>query len=599
MQGLELGAVKVLQSWWTRYFIALVLIFTLHFYYAGYFCQLPISSVAPDWKDEQLGDRIAKLRQGSEPADADPVLNTARLCWITGYRGGYEEAQRLSLWRPPAQALRAWFQEPIWQQMEAVEVGVATNTTNYNRELLEREKTGLWGLLIRCSSGDLCLTPANFPRRNQFPDGQSTKYSGERLVWRQAKFQASTWVLKRDDGYRPHKMVRADTLVDAGEVKLAQVTLWRDQAAQHLLRLCDLQQGLLAYRYSPTTGEFSETDRNLTKLAWGSLSLANYARCCGQESVRQASEKHLRSVITRFGRKLSLPYPNDTSNNNNNSNTIMAGDCLCDAGQAPLGAQALFALAIQNQPQAPADLLDFEAGLRKTLMASRESDGHFTVALEIPEFQAKVSSPEKGLRRPQTPTTPFDDPQNDQPPMALLALSKQLTPSQYQQSLRYYLDRFRHRPTRAAVPWLALACQSKEDLYFLVDWNLGNLPSWDSTEPQLQGGVFNPDRLDYGPTCHTSDAAAQLQALAKAEQMARKSKDGPRSQRYQGSILMLNRYLRQMQIRSVNDLYWLDFASRDVLVGGLHDHIYSGDFETHSTSAALYSWNQWLNDPGE
>jgi hypothetical protein len=585
--------VKVLKNWWVRYVVSLLLLVAAHLYYGGYFCWIPLAKQPEGWKSEPIGDFLDQTWQGKSPAPNDWMAGKG-LVWVSGFKGGYEHEQILSLWESRDSALKRILNNPKygWRQMEAVEVGVATNVTNYNHELIDRDVVGLWGLLIRCSSGDLCLAPAQFCRRGQFPDGQSLKYIAERHVLRQAKFQASSWVLRHDRKYKPTLMVRGEDVVEA--VTRERIAQAAQETARFQQRNQETQDYLLPYSYSLASGAFSEEGRNLTKVCLGSLSLARYAALTEQEQDRLASQNHLRAMISRFGHQTPK------------------GAYVSDGEQAPLGAQALLALALNQQNTLHPDRFfkDFEDGLARTLAAARQTDGHFSTACPVPKFSTgtPVNStvPELSILKDET--------QNDQPAMALSYLATRcndknfpVQPKSVDESLDFYLKRFKRHPQPNGVPWLANAYSvrfhkdknalSSQSAFYLVDWNLDNLQEWKDIEPQLKGSLFDPNRLQYGKECATADVGAHLLSLVQSEAMANSLGDQVREARYTKHLLSMSRYLVQMQVRSRSDLYWLATSQRQTALGGLRDAPWGPSMQIDSSAAALLAWSQWLARP--
>lgn len=589
---MESFKVKIVKNWWFRYLAALLLMFAAHLAYGGYFCALPLEIQPTDWKSEPLGVFLDETWQSKPEPKSPDWLKKAGLCWVSGFKGGYEQKHVLSLWEPKNFALARILSDPSnhWREMEAIEVGVATNVTNYNHELIDRDVVGLWGVLVRCSSGDLCLAPAQFCRRGQFPDGQSLKYIAERHVLRQAKFQASTWVLRHDRKYLATPIVRGEDVVAAvSQVRIEQAAR---EAAGFEQRNSQTQDGLLGFSYSLASGAFSEEGRNLTKVCMGSLSLARYAGLTGQDKDKAASEHHLKAMIARFGHRT----PN--------------GAFLSDGDQAPLGAQALFALALRQQRALHPDpfFQDFEDGLAQTLISARQPDGHFVTSCPIPKFSTGTPVNTTVV----APTVLKDETQNDQPAMALSYLascsldkSPPLPVKSIDQSLEFYLQRFKQHPQPSAIPWLANAYKQRFQIdknpqwgasaFYLVDWNLDNLQEWKDIEPQLKGSLFDPNRLQYGKECATADVGSHLLSLVGSESMAKALADKSHQDRYAKHILSMSRYLVQMQIRSVGDLYWLPSQQRQTALGGLRDAPWGPVLQVDSSASALYAWSEWLN----
>ena len=578
----------ITKNWWFRFSVGLSVLLGCHLLYGGILTPLPTSSPLADSQPDQVEAFLQALWRGERPgAELDPLLKQSGLCWVTAFREGRPFSQESSYWEARASALPRLLADPQLHEREAVEVGVATSLINYNHEMPGRQDAGVWGLLLRCSSGDLLLTPCEFPRRSQFLDGQSIKYRAERTVLREGKFQALTWVLRHDTRRRPCSLVRGDSIVAPEWASRENIKLATREVADYEQRQVRDHHGLLPYSYAMATGATSEEERNLVKVSLGGLSLANYARFTGREEDRKIATQHLKTMIARFGHRWE------------------DGCAISDSEVSLLGVQALFGLALRTLPRPDAFCQEFEQGLARSLKASLHSDGHFRTGQALPGSAPKQ---EMDLEK--------DENQNPFPGMALMYLARRsregspvVTQESLDRSLQYYVDRFRRRPDKAAIPWLAEAFRQRfgqdrdpraaESLYLLVDWNLDNLPAWNRMEPQMRGAMINSERLHYGPTCFTSDVGCQVQGLAAAYQVAQSLGNRERSQRYSKAIMEMSRYLRQMQIRDKEDLYWLPVPLREAPLGGLRDATWNYNLQIDSSSSALNAWVEWLSVSGE
>ena len=167
----------IFKNWWFRFFVTLVALFGVHMSYGGLFTQLPTSSVPSDSQRDSLAGFVSQFWEGKPVKEPDPLLRQSGLCWVTGFRGGYPATNQVSLWESRATSIPRLLSEAGLHEMEAVEVGLATDLTTYSHEPIGRQDAGVRGLLFRCTSGDLCLTPAEFPRRAELPDGQALRYT--------------------------------------------------------------------------------------------------------------------------------------------------------------------------------------------------------------------------------------------------------------------------------------------------------------------------------------------------------------------------------------------------------------------------------------
>ena len=574
----------IFKNWWVRFTLTLLVLVGCHLVYGGIFSQLPSSTMPSDSQPDRVEGFLQTVWDGkAAPVDLDPLLRGKGLCWVSGYRGGYPATHQLSMWKSRGSALSQLLADPQLREMEAVEVGLATTLKNYNHEPVARHEVGLWGLLFRCTSGDLCLVPAEFSRRSLLPEIQSIKFRGERTVLRQAKFQAWSWVLRRDSEYLPRLMVRGESLVPPDSISRETISQAAREIAEYEQRMVKQKNGLLPYTFILATGVSSEDERNMVKVCLGSLSLASYARFTGREADRQIAELHLKTMIARFGHRFE------------------GRASITDSEVAWLGPQALFGQALRTLPRPDLFCQKFEQELAQTVLDCLQPDGHFLSSLAVP-----------GSPPPEVLDIEKDENQNPFPGMALMYLTRRsqedaaLVPlPTLDRALKYYLDRFRRRPDKAAVPWLTEACRqrfridqdrlSAENVFLLADWNLDNIQDWNSMEAQMRGAVINPERLQYGASCFTSDVGCQLQGLVAAHSVALAKGDQARTKRYSTAILEMSRYLRQLQIRQKGDLYWLPTNLRESPQGGLRDALWTSKMSVDSSASALNAWTEWLS----
>lgn len=568
-----------------RYLFGLTLVFGVHLSYGGYFTRLPFSRMPPGSSPENIQRFLSaawNLRAGSL-ASEDPLLRQSGLCWVESYRGGHIASSQVSMWQSRALALKQFLGQSDLHEMEAVEVGLASELQSYDHEVIAKDASGLWGLLLRCSSGDLCLTPTEFPRWGEFPDGQSIKYEAERRVLREAKFKALSWVLRRDHSFSPIEIYRGDTLVD-----LTSMTPQRIQVATRLLaeyeqRTVKQCSGLLPAAYEVRTGLNNEENKTLGNLALGSLGLARYAAWTGVEADRLVSEHHLKTMIGHYGHQLDqVCY-------------------LADSDSYALDAQALFALALHCQPRPDKFLQQFEAGLAHTVGACLHADGHFDVRVSLPGGPPlDPIDPEKDPRQFVAPGIALD---------YLVQRSRsgeaEVAPRALDAALGYYQNRFQRRPDKSVVPWLAEAFQQRYlmdgTLGFagyvtrLLDWNLNNLQPWAEMEPVIRGAPVNPEARLYGPSCTTAEAAAQMQGLIAGRALSRQLGDLQHEKTYSRAIEEISRYLIQMQFRAKPDLYWLPSSLRAAAVGGVRDVVWGETVRTEGCGGALTGWVAFLS----
>jgi hypothetical protein len=572
------------QKWWGRYILCLSLLLGFHLSYGGYFTSIPTSTVPKGSSPELIGVFLERAWQGHDPAGAelDPLLSQRGLCWVIGFRGGYPVSSHLSLWEKRSRVLSRFLAAPDLHEMEAVEVGVATDVLPYDHEIIQREDVGLWGLLFRCSTGDLCLSPAEFSRWGEFPDGQSSKYTAERTVLKQAKFRDLSWVLRRDRGFVPMPLTRGDLLVPLSTANREGIEASARAAAAYEQRMVHQYEGQLPFLYKTVSGVRSEEGRSLVSLCMGSLSLSKFARYTGAERDRKISDQNLKTMIARYG------------------HTFNQQCYIADSDDCALGAQALFALAIRSQPHPGPTLVEFEHGLARTIQDSLQPDGHFETDRQLP------GSPPQSAVDPEK-----DENQLVFPGLALAYLCERAQAERVVVDLRpldlalkYYEDRFQRRPDKSAIPWLVEALwqryqidrdpQSAERAMSLIDWNLNNLQQWAKMDPEARGAMINPEAVRYGPVCYSYQVGAQLQGLVAGTKLARALGDNQHEARFEEAITEASRFLIQLQFKNSGDLYWLPPSLRGGPQGAIRDCLWNQNIQIDSCGSALNAWMDLL-----
>lgn len=579
-------AVSKRGQWWAIYWLALLSLILTHLGYSGYLTWLPTSG--PDERRNPAapndGEWLLQMLR-DQPVESPVQLAGVDLVWLAAYQNGYLQHTRLDYRRPPGVVLQSWLSELRGGGWETLEVGLGRRLTSTSLNSLPPTwDTGLWGLLLATPAASICLSPGEFMRRGQSPKEIYSRLDRERGILQARSFSCDQWLIHSDSKVVP--LVRAEPLVDRSSLSYARIKSASLALARFQQRATNRNHELLPYRVLVSQGSFSEEDRLFVRNCLGSWSLANFASFTGDPKDQQLSQKHLETMIGQFGRwnrELAL---------------------ISDQPRVHLGSLALFGLALLNQPKATDQLKRFERGIAQSVLHSQQPGGHFLTSLWLPGHKVPA------------PLNPEKDPNQDFFPgetllyLASRALQDPRGPwlKAFDHSFPYYRDRFRRRPHPAAVPWLVQACvqryrvdgqpEAADFALVLSDWYLDHLQPYSEMDPFLRGSCINPEGKPFGRIAATAGVGVQLEGLVEAWWLARRLGDAARSERYRQAILESSRYLLQMQYRSVEELYWLTPARRELALGGLRDLPWEPRIQVDTTAHTLNAWLHLLSNCG-
>lgn len=569
--------------WWIRYSLTLLALVALHLAYGGYFASIPEIGAPTPSPTPQEAPWLGRLLSGQAAGQGAPeFLQQKGLAWVSAYDKGSLVFHRSDFTHRRGPNLEKWLRQVDQTGVEAIEVGVSTEVANLGNSDPPMQEQGLWGLILSCPSGPLCLSPNEFARRGSSLYATFQSYQRDRGVLRARRYRALTWVLCKEREFQATPQLRGESLIRLTDVDYRQIQEAAESLGKFQIRQAEQGYDLLPYTYLVLEAKGSDQDRVLVRNCLGSWSLASYAGYSGNEKDAALCTRNLQTMVARYGRYQS------------------GNAYITDTGYCFLGAQALFGMALLTHSQLTPELQNFERRLAQGVLATLQPDGHFSTSVMLAGFAPRSEpDPEKDANQDFFPGEA----------LTYLACKAQREPKgpwlkAFDQAYPYYQARFRRRPAVAAVPWLVRASverfrvdgnQVAKDFAFeCADWHLANLQPYEQMDPFLRGSPINPENRRYGSYVATSAAGVQLEGMVKAFQLAAKIGDVPHQQRYRQTILELSRYLMQVQYRQAWELYWMAPELRQGALGGLRDLPWSHRIQVDSTAHALNAWVELL-----
>jgi hypothetical protein len=385
-------------------------------------------------------------------------------------------------------------------------------------------------------------------------------------------------------------LYRGQPLVQPAEVNRQGVTAFADRLSTWMVNQVD-GAGKLTYEFAPATGETSEND-NTVRQALATLCLGRIANRSKKQADRDVADRNLGHFMRHHYRlegelgviseidqaKLPLAKPGDPV------------PPVPDGQEPKLGSIALIALALIERPTHT----PFEKPLAALIATTRH-------------LQKK-----NGAFRTRFGDTKRDDNQNFYPGETLLLWasllqrkSKLMDVATYMKSAKYYRKFYKATPSPAFIPWhtqahvLALETikepKDAKDLTKFVfemnDW-LVDLQQWDGAPyVDMAGRFYDPKRKNLG-SAHASATGVYLEGLVDAYELARRSNDAKRADRYRLTILRGLRNLMQLQFRSPEDMFYV--TDKDRVFGGIRTEVYDSRIRVDNVQHALMATQRIL-----
>ena len=374
-----------------------------------------------------------------------------------------------------------------------------------------------------------------------------------------ALFDSMQLLIRLGEAPRLDLLWRGNRIVDASAVDADTA---RDLAEKMILWMHNQVDGdgRIVYKYYPSSGRESPGDNSIRQ-AMASVCLNRIALHSGRAADRDVADRNLDHLLRKYYRSDGgLGY-------------------VAEGGKAKLGAAALAALAIFENPDAARHREQFD-GLSNTVDALWRETGEFRTFLK-PDDR--------------------NDNQNFYPGEALLFWATRLAqgggdPARLLQSFAFY--RAWHRASRnpAFVPWHtqayysalpavgAAAAQLENFIFEMNDWLL-EMQQWDTApQPDLKGRFYDPRHPEYGPP-HASSTGVYLEGLIDAFDLARRNGDTARAGRYRLAILRGLRSLMQLQFRDDADMYYV--TKRERVLGGIRTEVYNNTIRVDNVQHGL------------
>jgi len=367
--------------------------------------------------------------------------------------------------------------------------------------------------------------------------------------------------LADDDGALTlRELYRGNEIVAPGRVT-------GDEAARMLDRMLawaranQASDGRLPYKYWPSRGAYADSD-NVIRQMLATLGLVRAARAFGSDDLRTRAAANLARNLTAY--------------------LVDCGDhaAMTCGGKGKLGATALAALCILEHAGTTGAHADTLANLRAGIDRQWQSDGAFRTFFWPPER---------------------NDNQNFYPGEALLfyavlhahtgdsdVLARAMA------SFRYYRAWHRQHPNPAFVPWhtqayvrLYRACGEPElrDFVFAMnDWLCGIQQWGGNLAPDLWGRFYAPAKPAYGPP-HAASTGVYLEGLGDAYALAAETGDTARAERYRTAIRRGLRSLRQLQVVSEADMFYMQ--QRTPVHGAIRTEAYNNEIRLDNMGHAM------------
>ncbi len=376
------------------------------------------------------------------------------------------------------------------------------------------------------------------------------------------RFRTLHWVEPQPDA-EPVELIAGMRLIrprDAAQTSLPAVA---DDLARYL-RYRQNSDGLFSYEFLPGRDMYWPKEPNWVRQAAAAWALAAHA----SHRHDHASEEAFARAIEAF-RKMVRPL----------SDSRDAAFIATPDGRHPLGATALFCLALMNSPQADreADLL---ATLLNGLAAMQREDGSF---------------------RTNFPPSASESSQDYFPGEALLAIAKEYVLTRdakwreiCDRALPFYTAYFRKNRPPAFAPWhmqawgrLARTTQLRryaDFVYELADFIAATQTKAEEPPLAIYDGAFDVHGTGRGGIA----TAVYVEGLIEAARTAQALGDRDRAERYRAAIHRACRFLVQLRFRP-EECYYVQ-SPRDV-VGAMRnspaDPTLRIDHSQHALSALL------------
>lgn len=376
-------------------------------------------------------------------------------------------------------------------------------------------------------------------------------------------------------------LYRGSALVEPKAVDRAGVTAFADRLATWLINQVD-KTGRVTYEFHPSTGEEAPTD-NTVRQALATLCLARIANRSKKPEDREVAERNLGYFIRHHYRtegEFGIVSEVDLIDGADLGAGQPGAATPTPEGKEPkLGAMAILALTLLERPK----VKPFEkplAALVATTKHLQQKDGSFRTHFGV---------------------TDRDDNQNFYPGETLLLWATALRMKSplidaetYLKSARYYRSFFKKKPSPAFIPWhtqahvVALESIEAPDLVKFVfemnDW-LVDLQQWQGAPyPDIAGRFYDPKRKTLG-SAHASATGVYLEGLIDAYELARRSGEAARADRYRLTILRGLRNLMQLQFKSPEEMFYVNRPER--VLGGIRTEVYDNRIRVDNVQHAL------------
>jgi len=370
-------------------------------------------------------------------------------------------------------------------------------------------------------------------------------------------------------------LFRGNELVQPESISGAEAFAMLDRLC-HWVRVNQRADGALPYKYWPSRGEYSDSDNAIRQML-ATLALVRAAKRDRWSDLAGAAASNLKRNLAAY--------------------FVDCGDygAFACSGKGKLGATALGALCVLEHEGVDGPKAATLGKLRAGVDRLWQADGSF-----------------------RTFFWPADrnDCQNFYPGEALLFYAclyrhtEEADPrDRARRTFRYYREWHRARRNPAFIPWHTQACvglfraigdPELRDFVFEMNDRLITTQQWGGGLPQdVWGRFYDPNWPGYGPP-HAASTGVYLEGLAFAHALATEAGDDARASAYRGAIRRGLRNLRQLQIVSDADMFYVSKPQH--VQGAIRTEVYNNEIRLDNvghTMLALLDLPSWsvADDP--
>ena len=351
------------------------------------------------------------------------------------------------------------------------------------------------------------------------------------------------------------RMYRGNRVVPITDVTQSRVRAWRDELSGWLAANLH-PDGRMTYKYWPSRADESKAN-NLIRQWMATIAMTRVARHSGDQVMQARIATNVRYNLVKFYREES------------------GIGIIDDDGKVKLGAVALAALALMEQPER-ARFTRQESALRATVDTLWRDSGEFRTFLRPANNNSNQNFyPGEALL---LWATLYDESTRRGTPDTVLL-------GRFMRSFEHYSRWHLANRNPAFVPWHTQAYYSvwrhtrdarlAEFIFTMNDWLVDNLQQWDSVRawPDAMGQFHKPG-AGFGPP-HASSTGVYLEGLSDAWALARELGDKQRQEKYRRAILRGLRSVIQLTFVSDLDLYYS--AQRARLRGGVRSAVHDNE----------------------